>query len=149
MNLGKRITKNPKVYFTDCGLVCFLTGIRDKKYLLNGPMAGPLFENFVIQETLKSYANRVKKPNMFYLRTHNDLEIDLIIEKNMKIFPFEVKLSKSPNINIARPIERFKKIFPKLNIMAGKIICLSDKNYFLVGGVSTQCLDDYLEWVKS
>jgi predicted AAA+ superfamily ATPase len=148
-NLGKRITKNPKVYFTDCGLVCFLTGIRDKKYLLNGPMAGPLFENFVIQETLKSYANRVKMPNMFYLRTHNDLEIDLIIEKNMKIFPFEVKLSKSPNINIARPIERFKKIFPKLNIMAGKIICLSDKNYFLVGGVSTQCLDDYLEWVKS
>ncbi|MCX5696993.1 MAG: ATP-binding protein [Candidatus Omnitrophica bacterium] len=148
-NLSKRIAKNPKVYFTDCGLVCFLAGIRDKRYLLNGPMAGPLFENFVIQETLKAYANKAKMPNMFYLRTHNELEIDLIIEKNMQIFPFEIKLSKSPNVNMAKPIERFKKTFSKLNILPGRIICLSDKEDFLTRDISTQPLDGYLKWIKS
>jgi len=146
-NLGKRITKNPKIYFTDCGLVCFLAGIRDKEHLLNGPMNGALFENFVIQEALKSYANAARMPNMFYLRTHNELEIDFIIEKNTQIFPFEIKLSKSPNMNMARPMERFKKIFSKLDIRPGKIICLSDKEESLTRFVSTQSLDAFLRWI--
>jgi predicted AAA+ superfamily ATPase len=38
-NLGKRVTKAPKAYFLDIGLVCYLTGIRDKTHLLQGPLA--------------------------------------------------------------------------------------------------------------
>ncbi len=53
-NLGKRIVKAPKVYFVDCGLVCYLTRLRDGEHLLNGPMAGPLFENLCVQEDLKA-----------------------------------------------------------------------------------------------
>ncbi|MDP2924103.1 MAG: DUF4143 domain-containing protein [Candidatus Omnitrophota bacterium] len=144
-NLGKRIAKNPKLYFLDCGLVCYLTGIRDKKHLLNGPLAGQLFENYVIQETVKAYFNEAQMPRISYLRTHNDLEIDLIIEKNMQLFPLEIKLSKSPNINMAKPIERFKKVFSKLKIMPGRIICLSDEDVSLTRDVSVQSLDGYLE----
>lgn len=147
-NLGKRIAKNPKLYFLDCGLVCYLTGIRDKKHLLNGPLAGQLFENYVIQETVKAYFNEAQRPRISYLRTHNDLEIDLIIEKNMQLFPLEIKLSKSPNINMAKPIERFKKVFSKLKIMPGRIICLSDEDVSLTRDVSVQSLDSYLEWIR-
>ena len=148
-NFGKRISKSPKVYFLDCGLVCYLTGIRDAKYLLNGPMAGALFENYVIQETIKSYLNQGKRPDIFYLRTHNNVEVDLIIEKNMQIFPFEIKLSKTPNINMAKPIGRFKKIFSKLNIMPGKIICLSEEEGYLTSDASIESLDSYLRWLKT
>ncbi len=49
-NMGKRISRNPKVYFLDCGLVCYLTGIATKGHLLNGPMAGALFENYCIRK---------------------------------------------------------------------------------------------------
>jgi predicted AAA+ superfamily ATPase len=52
-NLAKRVIKAPKLYFTDCALVCHLTGISDEKALFEGPLAGPLFENFCVQETLK------------------------------------------------------------------------------------------------
>lgn len=148
-NLGKRITKTPKVYFLDCGLVCYLTGIRDAKHLLNGPMAGAVFENYLIQETIKCYFNRGRRPTIFYLRTHNEMEIDLIIEKNMQIVPVEIKLSKSPNVNMAKPIERFKKVFSKLDILPGKIVCLSDEEGFLTKYVSLQPLDNYLKWLKS
>jgi hypothetical protein len=147
-NLGKRITKNPKIYFLDCGLVCYLTGIRDKRHLLSGPLAGQLFENYIIQEAVKSYFNGAQRPRLSYLRTHNDLEIDLIIEKNMQVFPLEIKLNKSPNINMAKPIERFKKVFSKLKIMPGRIICLSDEDFFLTRDVSVQSLDRYLEWIR-
>ncbi len=148
-NMGKRITKSPKVYFLDCALICYLTGIRDVRYLLNGPMAGALFENYIIQETIKSFLNNGKRPNIFYLRTHNDVEIDLIIEKNMQIFPFEIKLSKSPNINMGRPIERFKKIFSKLDIMPGRIICLSDEDISLTRDIKAQSFNSYLRWLDA
>lgn len=148
-NLGKRITKTPKVYFLDCGLVCYLAGIRDIKHLLNGPMAGPLFENYIVQETIKSYTNQGKMPNLFYLRTHNNVEIDLIIERNTKLYPFEVKLTQTPNINMAGPIERFRKIFSKLDIMTGNIICLSEEATTLTADVSVQSLDSYLEMLKN
>lgn len=148
-NLGKRITKNPKIYFSDCALVCYLTGIREAKHLLNGPMAGALFENYIVQETVKSFLNHGKRPNIFYLRTHNDVEVDLIIEKNMQIFPFKIKLSKSPNLNMGKPIERFKKIFSKLDIMPGRIICLSDEDVSLTRDIKVQSFNNYLNWLSA
>ncbi|MDD4980034.1 MAG: ATP-binding protein [Candidatus Omnitrophica bacterium] len=147
-NLGKRITKAPKVYFLDSGIVCYLTGIRDSRHLLNGPMAGALFENYIIQETIKCFFNQGRRPNIFYLRTHNDVEVDLIIEKNMQLFPLEIKMSKSPNTNMAKPIERFKKIFSKLAVKPGKIICLSDEDGLLTKDASVCSLDTYLKWIK-
>ncbi|MEW5758861.1 MAG: ATP-binding protein [Candidatus Omnitrophota bacterium] len=125
-NLGKRITKSPKVYFLDTGLVCYLTTIKHKEQLFSGPMSGALFENFVVQEVVKLFFNRGVRPNLFYLRTPNNLEIDLIIEKNLEIFPFEIKLTKTPTINMAKAVDSFKKIFSKLNIKPGKIISLVD-----------------------
>jgi predicted AAA+ superfamily ATPase len=148
-NLGKRITKNPKIYFTDCGLVCYLAGIRDAKYLLNGPMSGSLFENYLIQETLKSYANKAEREDLFYLRTHNALEVDLVVEKNKQLFPFEIKLTASPNMQMAHPIERARKLFPRLNFMPGRIICLSEREYPLTPGASVQSLANYLAWLKT
>ncbi|MDI6792698.1 MAG: ATP-binding protein [bacterium] len=144
-NLGKRITKNPKIYFLDLGLVCYLTGVRSKELLWGGPLAGPLFENFIIQETIKYFFNRGIRPNIFYLRTHNNLEIDLIIESNLTLFPFEIKLTKTPNVGMASPIERFNKIFSKLKISPGKIISLSEDNIPLTENVSVVSVDSYLE----
>lgn len=147
-NLGKRITKNPKVYFLDCGLVCYLTGISERKHLLNGPMAGQLFENYIIQETVKSFFNRGKRANIFYLRTHNDVEVDLIIEKNMKIFPFEIKITKTPDANMAKPIAKFKSIFSKFDIKKGNIISFCDKDSILTSDVSCISIDTYLNWLN-
>lgn len=147
-NLGKRISHNPKVYFLDSGLVCYLTGISTKEHLLNGPMAGALFENYCIQETVKSFFNKGQRLNLFYLRTHNGLEIDLLIEKALKIYPFEIKLTKSPAGGLAGPMERFKNLFPKLRIMPGRIICLTDEKIPLSRTVSAENVIDYFRWLE-
>lgn len=70
------------------------------------------------------------------------------IEESMKIFPIEIKLTKTPNINMAKPIERFNKIFSKLDIVPGRIICLDDKDEFLTKRISVQSLSSYLKWLK-
>ena len=147
-NLGKRITKSPKVYFSDIGLVCYLTGVKTKEHLFNGPLAGALFENFVIQETVKYFFNKGMQPNLYYLRTHNNIEIDLIIERNMQLYPFEIKLTKTPNVGMANPIEKFKILFSKLKINTGNIISISEENVPLTKNVSAINIDSYLRQLK-
>ncbi len=129
-NLGKRITKSPKIYFLDCGLVCYLTGLRDSEHLMKGPMAGALFENYCVQETLKLYFNCGRRPKLYYLRTNNNLEIDLIIERSYQdILPVEIKLNKTPNPRMAGNMARFRKTFSGLNIAPGWLLSLSDETF--------------------
>ena len=148
-NFGKRITKMSKVYFTDCGLICYLTGIKSRDHLLNGPMGGALFENFCIQETLKIFLNNALRPSMYYIRTNNSLEVDLIIETAYQtIFPIEIKLTKTVKSAMALPIEKINRIFPKLNFQKGRVISLSKSQTKLTSFVSNQNLDDYFIWLE-
>jgi len=147
-NLGKRVLKNPKVYFLDVGLVCYLMGIQNEKHLLNGPMAGQLFENFVIQEVIKLHYNNGKRTNIYYLRTHNQLEIDLIIEKYPEIYPIEIKLTKTMNTGMTKSLERFVKLFPALAIPTGTIVSLTDETIPLSPLVTALPLESFLNQLK-
>ena len=148
-NLGKRMIKSPKVYWNDTGLVCYLTGIYNKEHLLNGPMAGALFENLIIQETIKCFYNAGQKPNIYYLRTSNGLEVDLIIEHENKLFPFEIKLTKSPKISMTKQLNSFKELFSELTIQKGTIISLSEESYPLTKTVDVKNFDDYITSLKA
>ena len=148
-NLGKRMIKSPKVYWNDTGLVCYLTGIYNKEHLLNGPMAGALFENHIIQETIKYFYNAGLQPNIYYLRTSNRLEIDLIIEHENKLFPFEIKLTKSPKISMTKQLNSFKELFSGLKIQKGTIISLSVESYALTKTVDVKNFYDYIDSLKA
>jgi predicted AAA+ superfamily ATPase len=145
-NLGKRITKSPKIYFTDIGIVTYLTGIKDKDHLMRGPMAGALFENFCIQETLKLYINTGQPPRIYYLRTGNNLEIDLLIEEpDQTLLPVEIKLSKTPSPGMGASIIRFKKLFPQLNVSNGIVLSLTEKNIPLSREITALTLGEYIQ----
>ncbi|MCX5855141.1 MAG: ATP-binding protein [Deltaproteobacteria bacterium] len=149
-NLGKRVTKTPKVYFLDIGLACYLTGVKDREHLLKGPMAGPLFENFCIQETIKLFFNRGRRANLYYLRTNNNLEIDLLIEESFQtLIPIEFKLNKTPNLAMGSNIARFKKLFSRFTIREGRIVSLTDQTIPLSSDITAITLDDYLQQVSA
>lgn len=144
-NLGKRIIKSPKVYFLDIGLVCYLTGIREKDHLLKGPMAGALFENFCLQETIKTFFNKGLRPNLYYLRTNNNLEVDILIEESFnRLLPVEIKLSKTPSLSMTSNIRRFKKVFSHIEISKGLIVTLVDRTVPLSQEISAIHFDEYL-----
>jgi predicted AAA+ superfamily ATPase len=127
-NLGKRIIKSPKVYFLDCGLVCYLTRLRDPGHLLNGPLAGPLFENFCVQEAFKVMLAKGVPPHLYYLRTKTGLEVDLLVEDpDGKVYPFEFKLARTPRREMGDAIARFRMEFKKLNPALGGVVTLSDQ----------------------
>lgn len=145
-NLGKRITRMPKVYFLDTGLVCHLAGIRGREQLLEGPMSGALFENYCVQETVKSFANKGEQPRISYLRTNNGLEVDLIIEgPDMRPVPVEIKLSRTPTAALASGITRYTSLFAEANPEAGFLLCLADGNRDICRGVTSVGVEEYLE----
>ncbi|MCK9458955.1 MAG: ATP-binding protein [Proteobacteria bacterium] len=124
-NLGKRVVKAPKVYFIDCGLVCYLTRLRDAQHLMHGPLAGPLFENFCLQEVLKAMLSEGVPPRLFYLRTKNGLEVDLLIEGvDGRLCPFELKLAQTPRAEMGGALARFADEFGALRPEAGEVVTL-------------------------
>lgn len=107
-NFGKRIVKTPKLYFLDSGIVCSLTRQPSAPAALSGAAGGALFEGLIVAEALKVYSNHGKRPNLFFWRSHDGLEIDLLIHENDTIYPVEIKLTATPTVKHAEALARFK-----------------------------------------
>ncbi|MBN2755463.1 MAG: ATP-binding protein [Candidatus Goldbacteria bacterium] len=90
-NTRTRLTKSPKVYFMDNGMVCRLNNITDKKTLNTSPLLGYLFENYCISEAVKKVRNTGARETFFFYRTAKGAEVDLVIEKEGKFTLCEFK----------------------------------------------------------
>jgi predicted AAA+ superfamily ATPase len=110
-NIGKRLVKSPKVYFTDTGLLCYLVGLRDTEHAASGPMGGAIFENLVIAELFKIYIHRGEEPALYYWRTAAGSEVDMVIETQGRLVPIEIKQSETPRPEMAKEIVNFQKDF--------------------------------------
>lgn len=126
-NINKRIVKTPKIYFTDTGLVCYLCKWLTTDTLINGAMAGSIYETFVISEILKSYYNAGKEPNLFFFRNTDGQEVDLLIYQDGTLYPIEIKKTSSPNVKDIKHFKTLSTYFPTTNIGEGGIICNYEK----------------------
>jgi len=108
-NLGKRITKSPKIYFYDTGLVSYLTGIRNNQLFENGPMYGPLYENYVVTEVYKRILHTHSDAEIFFFRESNGNEIDLIIDRKSSRDHIEIKSGHTYRPEMARLLIQFAK----------------------------------------
>ena len=132
----KRITHMPKIIFMDSGLCSYLAGWDNARQLQLSENSGHYLETYIISEIIKSYNSNGQEPKISYYRDKEKNEIDLIIEKNNRIYPFEIKKTANPNKSMI-------KNFAKLNVIGkqiepGGVICfyeelihLDDKNYII------------------
>lgn len=136
-NFGKRLIKSPKCYFMDTGLVCYLSGILDEGHALQGPMAGELFETACVSQFYKRFSALVDPCSLYYYRSTDGLEVDLLIETAKKIYPIEIKLSSTIDYG------RTKSLLKWLEISGGKdgrgLIISSSKQLGLVGNSVINC----------
>jgi predicted AAA+ superfamily ATPase len=111
VNVGKRLVKTPKVYFTDVGTLCYLTGLKDPEHAAAGPMGGPIMETAVLSEIVKTLTHRGLDPRVYFWRTSAGSEVDIVVEAEGKVVPVEVKLSATPRPAMAAAIKRFQEDF--------------------------------------
>lgn len=110
-NIGKRLVKSPKIYFTDIGTLCYLAGLKDPEHAAKGPMGGAIFETAVLMEIVKTIMNRGEEPHIYFWRTATGVEVDIIVEAEGKLVPLEVKLSATPRPEMAQGIKIFQQDF--------------------------------------
>ena len=114
-NLRKRLVKMPKLFFYDTGLVCWLLGIREPGQLRLHPLRGPIFETWVVSETLKHRTNQGKTGGLSFYRDRNGAEIDLVIEQPDNITLVEAKSSATASSNLFDGARRARQHFGDLS----------------------------------
>jgi hypothetical protein len=108
-NVGKRLVKTPKIYFTDTGTLCHLAGLKDTDHAVAGPLGGAIFETAVLLQIAKAFINRGEEPRIHFWRTSAGVEVDLVVETGGKLVPIEVKLSATPRPAMADGICTFQE----------------------------------------
>lgn len=121
----KRITHMPKIVFMDTGLACFLAGFDNVREMQDSSVSGHFLESFIVSEIIKSYNARSVKPYIYYYRDKEKNEIDLIFYKNNTLYPFEIKKTSMPTMEMIKNFSKLDKT--KKKIGNGGIICFYDK----------------------
>jgi len=133
-NLGKRLVKRPKLYFTDTGLATQLMGISDLETLNASPQYGALFETMIVIDFFKRSYHHLQDPFLYYLRTRDGLEVDLLIEDNQKFYLVEIKSSSTITSTHATSLLRLKREIP--DKIADCFLLTNAKESFQISGVT-------------
>jgi len=114
-NLRNEIKQNRKIYFYDNGIRNMIIG--NFKPLELRADKGALWENFLISERLKQHAYNETFAKMYFWRTRDQQEIDLVEERDGEISGYEFKWEKTS----ARFPQRFKDTYNANTALVNRI----------------------------
>ena len=109
---NKRLTKSPKLYFVDTGLLCYLLQIRDADELATHAMRGAVFENLLIADLAKRSFHAGLEPRLAFWRDHRGNEIDLILNTGGGAIPVEIKSGATVASTFFKGLRYWQSIAP-------------------------------------
>lgn len=98
-NLKKRLVKSPRLYWRDTGLLHALLGLRSSDDLFSAPWVGASWEGWVLEQIISIRRIRGEQFAPHFFRTHDGLEVDLVIEKGNLLELIEIKLTTAPSLD--------------------------------------------------
>ncbi|MBR5982880.1 MAG: ATP-binding protein [Bacteroidales bacterium] len=134
-NIGKRLSKMPKIYFYDVGLVCQLLGITDTKQLEVHPLRGAIFENMVVAEMLKQRFNTGKPSNLYFYRDKSKREVDILQVDGLQMKAYEVKSAQRYDLSFFKNLKYLKELLGNNLISTQVIYDGEDNDYDSVNGI--------------
>ena len=131
-NLGKRLLKTPKLYFTETGLLTWLLQIETPAQAARDPLLGGIFENMVVIEALKAAHNRGLRPHLSFYRDQSGLEVDLIREYQRRPLAIEIKAGSTYVADMSGSLKRFRSLHTDL---AGAALAYAGDEAATVDGI--------------
>lgn len=93
-NVGKRLTKSPKIYLRDTGLLHHLLNISTEEQLAAHPSRGASWEGFVIEDVLRRERIAHPETQAFFWRTAAGAEVDLVLDRGDQRIALEIKVGR-------------------------------------------------------
>ena len=97
-------------------------------------MAGPLLETAVVSAWRKAFLHRGEQPAMYYWRSSDGVEVDLLIERNNLLYPMEIKLTSTLHSGDADALEKWIRI-SGTTFRKGVLFCNVRKCTFITSNV--------------
>lgn len=121
----KRLSKKPKFYFFDGGVVRALMGLIEIPLVESTSAFGDAFEHFIINQCIQLASYRHRNYRFSYLATKDDAEIDLVVERpGQRVLFIEIK---SATCVESRHLATLKKLAQDFGEC--ETICLSRDSY--------------------
>lgn len=131
-NVQKRLTRSPKVYIRDTGLLHFLAGLRQAEDLSTWARRGASFEGLVIEELIGWAAATLVRPEAFFWRTQAGAEVDLLLVNGRRRVPIEVKLGVAVD---PRTLAGLRQCMADLGLRHGFVVHTGDQRRSAGGNV--------------
>lgn len=94
-NVSKRLSKAPKLYWSDTGMAAHLLDLHDTAVLEHAPRLGALVETWVAQELQKLISLAPVPMRLYGWRVQGGQEVDFLIEHGQRFVALEVKWGRS------------------------------------------------------
>ena len=142
-NIKKRLTKTPKIYFYDTGLLCHLLGIKSASDLKLSEHKGVVIENLVVSETIKMYSNEAMEANVFFYRDDSKIEIDMLdFSDSSEKKAYEIKSSGLYHDKYAKNL---LSVAGSLGVpQENQQVLLDTEKDFKIKGVNVGSIENYL-----
>lgn len=126
----KRLVKSPKLYFCDTGMLTYLMGFSDASELPRHALWGPVWENAVVSEIRKSFLVRGLRPPLWFWRTSNGDEIDVLIELAPERFlVIECKPAAQVDISAVRGLRPLQAEYGPASVAKAFVVCRTERAY--------------------
>lgn len=133
-NSIKRLSGRAKGYVSDTGLMTMALALSSPGAIATHPAAGRLYETAAIAEIRKLMRSLDVPAQMYHWRAHSGAEVDLILERDGRLYPIECKLSSHPTRSDARGILALREEYKDL-VMPGLVLCQCERPYPLAENV--------------
>lgn len=127
---GKRLTKTPKLYFSDPGMLTYLLGFSNWEAVPQNAAWGAVWENLVISEVHKFFFNRGKRPPCWFWRTVQGEEVDLLIETGPRQFvAIECKAAAHVEPRALKGLTALEKTYGENALQKAAVVCRTEEAY--------------------
>lgn len=138
-NAGKRLSRSPKLYWSDTGLLCWLMGIDNQDDLLRSPLIGALWETLVVGDLQRALLISGGAGRLHFWRDRNK-EIDLLLERGGRFWLGDAKWSELPGSSDARRLHQVAAELPSGCVEARTLVCRAPHRFPLGNGAEAMPL---------
>lgn len=124
-SVRKQLSVSPKFYFFDNGVTNAVNQLLNDE--LSPVVAGKLFEQWLVNEVRAYLSYTESDVRMYYWRTNNEAEIDVILAKRKEpLVAVEIRYKKSVARRDCRSFKGFAEEYPKVKKI---LVCLTQEAY--------------------
>lgn len=95
-SMSRSITKSPKLYFADTGLLCYLLNLHSEARIIESSVIGSIWETLIFSELRRRLIASTGEWNIFFYRDRG-VEVDFLVKDGETLHLLECKWSERPS----------------------------------------------------